>query len=785
MGAVGQNIPRKDADAKVTGLAKYTDDLSDPGGLHAVLVTSTEGHARILSVDTHDASRAPGVRAVLTGRDMPVMTGDPIKDRPILAIDTVRYAGEPVAIVIADELYQAQAGAALVRIAYQPLPVLQSPRQAFAADAPLIHPNLRDYHWTEEANPVPGTNIATKIHIRKGNAHEAFRRCDVVVECQISFPQSHHAPMETHCAKAKMTVDGHVEITTSTQSPYSNPRVISETFGIRESNVRVETPFVGGGFGGKSSTYIEPIVVAAAEAANGKTVQLRCTREQDMMTVPCHIGLEAVVRLGATLDGRLVAAEISYWFDGGGYSDRGVIVARAAAQDCTGPYRIDHVECHAYCMYTNHPPTTSFRGFGHPEQTLVMERAMDELAKKLSVDPLELRRINAILPGDTTPTQARLTRSSIGDVRGCLNRLQQLLDWQGPNAIRDGRVVRARGIACVWKTSSTPPNASSGAIVYVKRDGGVTVVSGIVEIGQGTKTALTQIVADVFRIHPDRVDVVFDVNTDEQPEHWKTVASRGSLLAGNAALRAATDAVHQLTETAALAFGCNPQDVRIEDGFAYCPYAENPIPIGDLSHGYVFPDGHTAGSLVVGRGSYTIEGVTPIDFETGHGVPGPEWTVAAQGVEVEYRSDDYTYRVIRAVTVVDAGGVLHPELALGQVKGAMSMGIGLATREGYVYDRRGAVTNPQLRVYPMLRYGEQPRYDVEFLTTPHKDAPYGIRGLGEHGLIGMPAALANALSNAIGIEVNQMPMTPELLWRLSQHEDDPKRKRGGVARPRG
>lgn len=764
--AFGLGVLRKDAEEKVTGRARYVDDLPDSDVLHGVIVTSSQAHARIVSVNKSKALSAAGVRAVLTGYDCPKLTGDPIADRPILALDKVRYAGEPVAIVIADELYQAMAAALLVEIHYDVLPGVQSPKLAFATSAPLVHPYLGRYHWTDEANPKPGTNVATHIRIYKGHPDEMWERCDMTVECHVSFPQAHHAAMETRCVIAEVLPRGEIEITSSTQSPYSIPGLIADTFGVRESDVRVHVPFVGGGFGGKSSLYIEPLAVAAAKATGGRKVKIRCTREQDMMTLPGHIGLESTIRLGANRDGRLLVADITYWFDCGGYSDRGVIVTRAAAQDCTGPYRIDNVLCNAYSMYTNHPPTTSYRGFGHPEQTLVMERAMDELAKKLALDPLQFRMQNAIRPGDTTPTQTKLTRSSVGNLPECLRRLQQRLGWRGAVAEDTPSGIRAKGIAAVWKTSSTPPNASSGAVVLLDRDGRVTLVCGVVEIGQGTKTALAQMVAEVFRMGPEAVDVVFEVDTKAHPEHWKTVSSRGTLLGGNAAVRAAKDAVRQLAQTAAVVLRCNPEDVEIEDGFARCRYREQHIPIGELSHSYVFPNGTAVGRMVVGRGSYTIEGVTSIDFETGQGVPGPEWTIAAQGVEIEYFPHDFSYRVIRAVTVVDAGAVANSALALGQVKGAMNMGLSLASREGFVYDASGRVTNGQLRVYPIHRYGDQPFYEVDFVLTPYHSAPFGVRGLGEHGLIGMPAALANALTLATGTEVNQLPMTPELLWRL-------------------
>ncbi|WP_067624647.1 xanthine dehydrogenase family protein molybdopterin-binding subunit [Alicyclobacillus acidiphilus] len=764
---VGHSVGRKDTSLKVTGHAKYTDDEIESDMLHAALLTSPHAHARILSMDRRRALQAPGVRAVLFGTDCPNHTGDPLADRPILAIDTVRYAGEPVAIVIADEFHQAAAALASIDVVYAPLPVVQSPKAAYEPNAPLLHPDVHTYRRNRaEANPIPGTNIATHVPIRKGHPDDVWASCDVIAEVEVSFPQAHHAYMETPAIIAEIDPDGEMHITTSTQSPFTIPSLIHETFDVNPSQVRVHVPFVGGGFGGKSSPYLEPLVVAASKAVGGRKVKLRCEREHAMQTLPCHIGLEAKVRLGAKRDGRFVAVDITYWFDGGAYADRAVIVTRAAVQDCTGPYRIPHVRCDGFCMYTNHPPATAYRGFGHPEETFVIERAVDVLARQLHLDPLEIRRLNAIRTGDSTPTQTLLTGGRVGNVPGCIDHLKKLMEWDGRAVRREGSRIIAKGMCCSWKTSSTPPNASSGAIVRVNEDSTVTLLSGVVEIGQGTKTALAQMVAEVFAMSVDRVHVVLEVDTKEEPEHWKTVASRGTLLAGNAAVRAAIDAVRQLQETAAIVFQCRPSDVRISNGVASCAHEEKAIPIGDFKNGYAFPDGRSVGRMVIGRGSYTIEDVTPLDPETGRGSPGPEWTVAAQGVEIEYRPADCTYRVLRAFSVIDAGKVIHPALALGQVKGAMNMGLSLASREGYVYSGRGVVTNPQFRVYPIHRYGDQPEYHVVFLETPDEHAPWGLRGLGEHGLIGMPAALASALSNALGVDVNEMPMTSELLWRI-------------------
>lgn len=764
---IGKTVERQDAEAKVTGKARYTDDLVDPGTLHAALLTSTRAHARILAIDTSEAKRLPGIRAVVTGEDFPLLTGSPLEDWPLLAHQVVRYAGEPVALVVADELHQAQAATTAIEVTYADLPIVGSPRHAASRAAPLLHPALGSYRHIDEAYPVPGTNIANHTKIRKGDIAKAWSQCDVSVSIEVSFPQSHHAAMETHVATAEVLPDGYLEITTTSQSPYALQEMVEQVFGYHRSKVIVYTPLVGGGFGGKAPSYWELLVVAGSIAANGRKVHLRATREQNMLTLPGHIGLEAKIHLGAKQSGEFVAAEITFWFDGGAYSNRGLIVTRAAATDCTGPYRIPNVWCDSYCMYTNHPPTTAYRGFGHPEATFAMERAIEELADKLGVDGLTLRRINAILPGDTTPTQAVLTPSSVGDVPGCIHHLQSLMQQETPSTDGAPNLVRAWGVACIWKNSSSPPDASSGAIVKVERDGMVTVLSGAVEIGQGTKTGLAQMVAEVFKMPVDRVRVVLPVQTDVTPEHWKTVASRTTLLAGNATVRAATDAVNQLRQTAAIVLGSNLDDVQVQGGFAFRARSTERIPIGDLSHGYAFPDGRTVGRQVIGVGSYIIEGVQPIDHETGKGVTGPEWAVGAQAVQVELNPVDYTYRVLTAISVIDCGQVIHPALARGQIVGGMNMGLSLASREGYVYSQRGAITNPRFRTYPIHRYGDQPEYKVAFLETPHDDAPFGLRGIGEHGLIGMPAALANALSHATASPINVMPMTSEALWQIA------------------
>jgi CO/xanthine dehydrogenase Mo-binding subunit len=722
---IGQPVPRKDAALKVTGAARYTDDLRGARELEAALVISPYAHARILGIDTAAARRMPGVRAIVTGADWPHVLGDPMADRPPLAFGKVRYHGEPVAVVVADQLHQAMAAANQVRVEYRPLPVVNSPRAALAPGAPLVHEDLGTYEHARETHPVPGTNIATLIKIRKGDMARGWAASEVVVEAAVAFPQADHCAMEDRCATAEIRPDGQVVICSCSQAPFIIREWIGRFFHIPAEDVTVHTPLVGGAFGGKAPIQLELIAYLASRAAGGQRVKLLNTREQDFLTSPVHIGLDARVKLGATREGRLVAAELEFLFDGGAYSDRGVIIARAAAQDCTGPYGVAHVHCDSYCLYTNHPWAAPFRGFGHPEMTFAVERAMDLLADRLGLDPLRLREINAAGPGDTSPTQAPLTASNLGDLPQCIAKLKELVGWEEePRVLRVGPKIRARGVACFWKNSSSPVDAGAGAVLTFAEDGGAILVGGAVELGTGTKTVLAQMVAERLRMDVDRVRVVLPVDTATTPHHWKTVASRSTLLVGRAAVAAADDALAQLQA------GVKPE-------------------------------------LVVGRGSYQMQGLTELDPETGAGMPGPEWGVGAQMVEVEYDPRDFTYRLLRAATVVDAGVVLNPITARGQITGGMSMGLSWARGEGFAYAPDGTVIGPQFRTYHLHRFGDQPEYLVGFVETPNKEGPYGLRGMGEHGVIGMAGALANSLSLACGAPLGRLPLTPEEIWRAT------------------
>jgi CO/xanthine dehydrogenase Mo-binding subunit len=766
---IGKSVIRKEALDKVTGRARYTHDHQSVNMLSCKMVISPYGHAKIVAIDVKEAWKMPGVRAILTGENLPLL-GEAIRDRPTIAVDKVRYHGEPVVLVVADSPGQAKKAADRIKVHYELLPVVNSPTQAFQKNAPLVHERLGEYIKKDDSHPVPGTNIATQIKIRKGDIEKGRAESEVVVEASYSFAPSDHVAMETRCSIAEILPGGCINITTSSQAPFMVKRLIAAYFGEDIGKIVVHTPLVGGAFGGKAPVQLEVFAYLASKAVGGKPVKILNTREEDILTSPCHIGLDATVKFGADRTGKIKVAEIRYLWDGGAYSDKAVDITRSGAVDCTGPYHIENVWCDSYCMYTNHPYAGPYRGFSHSELSFAIERTMDLLAQKLEIDPLELRYINAIKPGNTTPTRVRLTESNIGNLQKCIERLRELFEWdEGPIKELNERFVRVKGISCSWKTSTIDANAPSGVILTFNRDGSINLMSGVVEIGTGTKTILAQILAQRLKMDIEKIHVRMEVDTQTTPEHWKTVASKGTYMAGRATLNAANDVINQLKEIASCVLRAPKEDIVVDNSRVFL--RDDPtigLHFKDIVFGYSYPNGNAVGGQIIGRGNFILRHLTQLDHETGTGKPGPEWTVAAYGVEVEFDRRDYTYRLVRAATVIDIGKVMNEKAALGQVMGAMSMGLAFAGRETFYFDELGRVLNPQLRTYRPLHYGENPEYLVDFVETPHLGGPYGARGVGEHGILGMPGALGNALSVASGVSLQNLPLIPELIWKAKE-----------------
>jgi CO/xanthine dehydrogenase Mo-binding subunit len=775
---IGEAPPRKDGAAKLHGRSRFCDDYRPAGLLHAALLPSPHAHARIVRVDCAAARELPGVRGAFTGEDFPVRIGIYLGDKPPLARGVVRHFGEPVAAVVADSEGVARRAAGRIQVQYDPLPILSSLSEALSADAPLVHPEMAAYTHIPAILPEPGTNVAHRTRIRKGDAEAAFREADTVVEGSVSLPPGDHAAMEPRAAIAEILPDGRVIVHSSTQSPFVVRTLLARHFGIPVGMVSVVAPAVGGGFGGKAGIQLEGLAYLLSRSLGGRPVRVANSRELDMASSPGRPGLEATVRLGATREGRITAAEIRFLFDSGAYADYAVNVSRAAGYACTGPYRIPNVAADSLCVYTNHPFATAYRGFGHIELAFAMERAVDLLADALSMDPLQLRLINAVLPGDSTPS-GQILDGSTGDLPACLRRVAERLRWQeGVRTVQPDGTVRAKAVSCFWKAPAVPPNTDAGAVLTFNDDGSVTLSTGVVEIGGGAQTGLAQIVGERLGLAFEQVHVVAEVNTDCSPHDWTTAASRSLFMAGRAALAACDDAVDQIRSVAAAALRCREDDLRVSGGRVFLPEEpERGLELAQVVLGYSYPDGSSIGGPVIGRGRYIARGLTGIDPETGAGRPGLEWTLGAEGLEVEVSLRDGSYRVLRAACCMDVGRVINSRLARDQVVGAMAMALGFSRSEAFAFDGRGRLLNGSLRDFKIPRYGDHPEYIVDFLETAQHDGPYGARGLGEQGVLGIPGALAGALSRAVGRHLDRLPLTPEAVWRALRSGDGRRRAR--------
>lgn len=768
------NTLRKDAPEKVSGQAKYVMDCVPAGAVYAWIVPSAVAFGEIKQVEIEKAKAASGVLAVLKGGAGTPMGGPLLLDRPLLATGRVRYAGEPLALVVAQSLAHAQAAAKLIRAhieAWEPVADIQT---ALSPGAPLLHPEAPRYTaLAEDVKPRPGTNIAASFQIRKGDPASQWQGCAQIVEESYTLPYTLHAAMEPRGAIAQYRANGTLKIISATQAPFAVREMVAMALDMEPGQVEVEVPYVGGGYGGKSAVMAEYLAALAARAVPGRPVCLALPREQDAFSAPGRMAMTADLKLGADGEGRIKAAQMRFFVDAGAYSDIAPNMAKAVAVDCSGPYVMDHLFCDVQCVYTNHTYATAFRGFGHESYTFCLERALDTMAERLGMDKLAFRLKNAIHPGRLTPTQVEITPSNGGNVAECIRRLRKQMNWQaGERAELGNGIIRAKGAACLWKTPTTAADASAGAVITFNDDGSVNLAAAVVEMGNGGQTRLAQMVARELSLPIERVYVTPLINTRAQPKYFKTVASLSNYLAGRAALSACADAMAQLKANASLALGVPAEDLLYGQGRVFVKHQPKfSIGYQDLCMGVTQADGSMAGKPVIGRGSAVTSHIGPLAKDTGKGRTGHAWTVGAQGVEVELDTKDMTYRLVKAVTVMDVGGVLDRAETCALIRGGMSMGLSLARGEACALDAKAFPATTSLRTYKLLHIGEEPHYVVELVATPQTDAPYGLRSHSEHGLVGMPAALGNALSTALGVPLNALPLTPERLYYAAQAKE--------------
>lgn len=776
---IGKSVPRHDGYEKVTGSAMYTGDIKLSGMLHAKLKTSPHAHARILSINTEKARALPGVRAVITGREGSAKLGIYMVDRSIIATDKARYFGEVVAAVAADDEEIAAAAIDLIEVEYEPLPAVLDVQKAVGPDTALVHPDLGSYSWIKGVYfPEPGTNIASHIKIRKGDVDAAFARADVILENTYEQPQVFHIPLETHAVIVQWLPGDHINIYSSSQSPFSIRDLFSVAFNLPKTSVTVNVPYVGGGFGCKSGIHLEPLVGLLSRASGGRPVKLIPTREEECATLPCRQGLVAKIKTGATKDGRIIAEEIEYLWDGGAYADYGVNIGRAGAVTGCGPYDIENVKIDSKTVYTNHVFGTAYRGFGHPEVFFGIERQRELMAGKLGMDPTEFRLKNLLMQGSKTITGEIITEHT-GRPDKCLKKVAEHIrldeaytDEQKREFGRTGK-FRGKAAAVLQKSPAIPTWCASSAIVQMNEDGTVRLSVGGVDFGQGTYTVLKQIVAERLNIPIEKVSVAPGVNTDISPYDWQTVASRMTVLCGNAVCEACDDLKEQLLELGSVVLRAAKHEIELGEECVYVkqnPY--NSILYKKLGMGYTYENGNAVGGPLIGRGKAIAQGLTGLDPETGQGKSALDWTYGAHAVEIEADIHTGDIRILRMASCLDIGQVMNEALLRGQVVGGALQGIGTTFSEAVYHTDDGRLLTRNFTDYKIPTFKDIPaEMEVLNVETPQLDGPYGARGCGEHPLISVTAVIANALANATGAEFYDMPLSADKVYRRLQAAD--------------
>lgn len=533
------------------------DDLSFPGMLHTKLIKSPYVHAKIVGINVNQAEKLPGVRAILSGKEANHRSGIFINDKTILAVEKVRYFGEPVLAVAADTEEIADRAVELIKVEYEELPGVFDAREAVKDSTTLVHENLADYKHAPIICPKPKSNVANHFKLRKGDVERGFNEADVIIENEYCQPQTQNVLMETYSCIGQWLPSGQINVWTSTQTPFAVRHLLSIELGVPMHKINVVVPYLGGGFGGKGGLLWEPIVVQLSKITGGRPVKLVLSREEQFCTTAVRQGFYAHLKTGVKWDGKIMAGEFLYLWDTGAYADHGVNITRAAGYACTGPYEIPNIKCDSLTVYTNHPYGTAYRGYGHPELHFATERQMDLLARAIGMDPVEFRLKNAALPGSITATGEKL-RDDAGRVDECIKAVANAIDWGKKPSKLYGKST-GKGIAALWKAPAMPSYTSSSVILKMNENGSVTLSTSTIEMGQGILTALAQIVAEEMQMPIEKVKVVAKRETDFGPYSWDTVASRSLFMEGKATLNAVRNLKEQVKITASELLGV-PKD---------------------------------------------------------------------------------------------------------------------------------------------------------------------------------------------------------------------------------
>lgn len=741
---IGQNIPRVDARAKTTGSAVYADDIKMPGMLHGKILRSPVAHARIKSIDVSRAEALPGVVAVITGEDTPkIKYGNwrlipDSQDEYPLAVDKVRFIGDEVAAVAAVDVDTAQEALDLIHVEYEELPAVFNVDDSLAEGHPVLH----------DTSP---TNISLTRKIDYGNLDKGFAEADLILEDEFTLHPVLHAYMEPCSCISTADSQGRITIWTSTQTPYIVQCLLASTLGLRENEVRVILPAVGGGFGGKMELRTWEFCSAFLARKTGKPVKFTLTREEEFISQRRRHGMKVYSKVGFKKDGIITAKHFRAYLDGGAYNSMGPTATFLVGNFGAMLYRYPNYKYEGYHVYTNKPPAGAMRGFGAPQALFVSESQMSMAAEKLGLDPIDMRIKNAMVEGDVIPDVA--TISSCGFIES-LEKVAEMTDWKNKRKnLKDGKGI---GIGCYsfisggvfnWFNTQYP---FSSAEVRAYADGTAHLFTMASDIGQGSNTVLQQLLAEELGLSMDDVQITSADTAMTPKADLGSWGSRVTLMAGNAVVRAAQEIKEQLFKMASLRFNLNViHEMACKDGKIF-PKAR-PDRFITFGEAVAMLQKANRGEPLIGRGSYT-----PRD----RGLVSPAFSFGAQVAEVEVDKETGLVQVKKMTTAHDCGTVINPMSVDGQLEGSIHMGLGYALCEQVVV-HEGKTINTSFLDYKLPSAVDMPPGESFCIDTYEPEGPLGAKEAGE-GLASPTApAIADAVCHATGYRCRDLPMTPE------------------------
>lgn len=756
---VGTSYTRIDGEDKVTGRAKYAGDITLPGMLYAKFVRSPYAHAKILSVDTSEAEKLPGVRAIITGKDFNAgKLGNsefarPMNDKYPLQKDKVRLIGDEVACVAADSEYIAAKACKLIKVEYEVLPAVYTPQQAASEDAPAVHAEGRH-------------NVGMKCVMSAGDVDKAFAEADYTDKYHYSTQLMVHAQVEPHAALAKYE-NGEVTLWSSLQAAYVIRFWIAEVLGIPQNKLRVIKPYVGGGFGGKFDSFPHEACVCKLAMMTGRPVKLVLTREEVFTATRTRHPIDFEIETAFKKDGTILAKRCKHMLNGGAYGGTGMPATSLSLVWANLPYKVPNVEMEAERFYTNTPVAGAMRGYGSCQVHFANDVHMDEVAEALNIDPVELRRRNAATKGYVGPTGLTVTSSAFTTT---LDEAEKAIDWQNrKDKLPAGEGIGFAGSGFVSGTGfallETPKYTSNCTVVRLNREGYATVFTGENDIGQGSDTVMTVAVAEELGLPMNAVKTVVS-DTTLTPWASGTYGSRVTFLGGNGARRAAIDAKRQLCEAVAKVLDVDPLALTLQDFRVFLK--ENPEVGMDWDDAVKAYQLQNEGKDIVGIGSYYHD-VDKSIYMTLNGNFAPSYSFSTGAAKVKVDEETGVVDIDDFIFAHDCGRPLNIRAVEGQIEGSVQMGLGYALYEECIL-KDGKMMNPTFRDYRFPTALDMPAIQTIICGEPDPEGPFGAKECGEGSTAPVAPAIVNAISKATGLKFNTLPLTPERIWRAVKEQ---------------